>query len=287
MAQLDSYDKIMEVLNKYNFHTKKKYGQNFLIDGDVLEDIVDGADVCGDDTVIEIGPGIGSLTQHLAERAGRVICIELDDRLIPILNDTLSEYDNVKVINVDVLEVDFDKLFEEEGIIGPVKVVANLPYYITTPIILGLLQKDIHFDTITVMVQKEVAERMQAKPGTSDYGALTLAVEFYTDPEILFTVKPESFIPRPKVESAVISLYRKELTDEQRAIAGPLFKTVRAAFNQRRKTLINAIYNAGISEMSKQEMEEAMWDSCITTTWRAEVLTLDDYIKLAEVLKVK
>lgn len=287
MAQLDSYNKIMEVLNKYNFHTKKKYGQNFLIDGDVLEDIVDGADVCGDDTVIEIGPGIGSLTQHLAERAGRVICIELDDRLIPILNDTLSEYDNVKVINVDVLEVDFDKLFEEEGITGPVKVVANLPYYITTPIILGLLQKDIHFDTITVMVQKEVAERMQAKPGTSDYGALTLAVEFYTDPEILFTVKPESFIPRPKVESAVISLYRKELTDEQRAIAGPLFKTVRAAFNQRRKTLINAIYNAGISEMSKQEMEEAMWDSCITTTWRAEVLTLDDYIKLAEVLKVK
>lgn len=287
MPELDNYHKTMEVLNKYDFHFKKKYGQNFLIDSQVLEDIVEGAEVTEYDTVIEIGPGVGSLTQYLAEAAGRVICIELDDRLVPILHDTLSAYDNVTIINDDVLDVDFDKLFEEEKITGPVKFVANLPYYITTPIILGILQKDIPFDSITVMVQKEVAERMQAKPGTSEYGALTLAVEFYTEPEILFTVKPESFVPRPKVESAVITLHRKELTEEQKKIQGPLFRTVRAAFNQRRKTLINAIYNAGISDLSKQEMEDAMWNSCITTTWRAEVLTLDDFIRLTEVLKVK
>ena len=287
MPELDNYHKTMEVLNKYDFHFKKKYGQNFLIDSQVLEDIVEGAEVTEYDTVIEIGPGIGSLTQYLAEAAGRVICIELDDRLVPILHDTLSDYDNVTIINDDVLDVDFDKLFEEEKITGPVKFVANLPYYITTPIILGILQKDIPFDSITVMVQKEVAERMQAKPGASEYGALTLAVEFYTEPEILFTVKPESFVPRPKVESAVITLHRKELTEEQKKIQGPLFRTVRAAFNQRRKTLINAIYNAGISDLSKQEMEDAMWNSCITTTWRAEVLTLDDFIRLTEVLKVK
>lgn len=287
MPELDNYHKTMEVLNKYDFHFKKKYGQNFLIDSQVLEDIVEGAEVTEYDTVIEIGPGVGSLTQYLAEAAGRVICIELDDRLVPILHDTLSDYDNVTIINDDVLDVDFDKLFEEEKITGPVKFVANLPYYITTPIILGILQKDIPFDSVTVMVQKEVAERMQAKPGTSEYGALTLAVEFYTEPEILFTVKPESFVPRPKVESAVITLHRKELTEEQKKIQGPLFRTVRAAFNQRRKTLINAIYNAGISDLSKQEMEDAMWNSCITTTWRAEVLTLDDFIRLTEVLKVK
>ena len=186
MPELDNYHKTMEVLNKYDFHFKKKYGQNFLIDSQVLEDIVEGAEVTEYDTVIEIGPGVGSLTQYLAEAAGRVICIELDDRLVPILHDTLSAYDNVTIINDDVLDVDFDKLFEEEKITGPVKFVANLPYYITTPIILGILQKDIPFDSITVMVQKEVAERMQAKPGTSEYGALTLAVEFYTEPEILF-----------------------------------------------------------------------------------------------------
>ncbi len=287
MPELDNYHKTMEVLNKYDFHFKKKYGQNFLIDSQVLEDIVEGAEVTEYDTVIEIGPGVGSLTQYLAEAAGRVICIELDDRLVPILHDTLSDYDNVTIINDDVLDVDFDKLFEEEKITEPVKFVANLPYYITTPIILGILQKDIPFDSITVMIQKEVAERMQAKPGTSEYGALTLAVEFYTEPEILFTVKPESFVPRPKVESAVITLHRKELTEEQKKIQGTLFRTVRAAFNQRRKTLINAIYNAGISDLSKQEMEDAMWNSCITTTWRAEVLTLDDFIRLTEVLKVK
>ncbi|MDD6550293.1 MAG: 16S rRNA (adenine(1518)-N(6)/adenine(1519)-N(6))-dimethyltransferase RsmA [Lachnospiraceae bacterium] len=287
MPELDNYHKTMEVLNKYDFHFKKKYGQNFLIDSQVLEDIVEGAEVTEYDTVIEIGPGVGSLTQYLAEAAGRVICIELDDRLVPILHDTLSTYDNVTIINDDVLDVDFDKLFKEEKITGPVKFVANLPYYITTPIILGILQKDIQFDSITVMVQKEVAERMQAKPGNSEYGALTLAVEFYTEPEILFTVKPESFVPRPKVDSAVITLHRKELTEEQKKIQGPLFRTVRAAFNQRRKTLINAIYNAGISDLSKQEMEDAMWNSCITTTWRAEVLTLDDFIRLTEVLKVK
>ena len=241
MPELDNYHKTMEVLNKYDFHFKKKYGQNFLIDSQVLEDIVEGAEVTEYDTVIEIGPGVGSLTQYLAEAAGRVICIELDDRLVPILHDTLSDYDNVTIINDDVLDVDFDKLFEEEKITGPVKFVANLPYYITTPIILGILQKDIPFDSITVMVQKEVAERMQAKPGTSEYGALTLAVEFYTEPEILFTVKPESFVPRPKVESAVITLHRKKLTEEQKKIQGPLFRTGRAAFNQRRKTLINDI----------------------------------------------
>lgn len=287
MPELDSFEKTLDVLRKYDFHFKKRLGQNFLIDSSVLENIVEGAEITPEDTVIEIGPGVGTLTQYLAEAAGRVICIELDDRLLPILADTLSAYDNVTIINDDVMDVDFEKLYRDENITGPVKFVANLPYYITTPIILGILQKDIPFDTVTVMVQKEVAERMEATPGNPDYGALSLAVEFYTEPEILFTVKPESFIPRPKVESAVITLHRKELTEEQKAIQGPLFRTIRAAFNQRRKTLINAIYNAGISDLSKKEMEDAMWDSCITTTWRAEVLTLEDFIRLTTVLKVK
>lgn len=282
MADLE-YREMQEVLRKHDFHFKKKYGQNFLIKPDLLHDIVDGAEVTDEDTVVEIGPGVGSLTRVLADRAKQVYAIEVDEKLIPILDETMAGYDNVTIINEDVLKTDLTDIFAQ----GRVKVVANLPYYITTPIILGLLEKDLDFESITVMVQKEVAERMQAKPGTSEYGALTLAVEFYTEPEILFTVKPESFVPRPKVESAVITLHRKELTEEQKKIQGPLFRTVRAAFNQRRKTLINAIYNAGISDLSKQEMEDAMWNSCITTTWRAEVLTLDDFIRLTEVLKVK
>lgn len=322
----------IRILQKYGFNFQKKYGQNFLIDPRVLEKIAAASRVSADDAVIEIGPGIGTLTQYMAYYADRVYAVEIDRSLIPILDDTLSDWDNVKVIQGDIMDLDLEELFAEaasgkageepaeersagcdagkESVgdacsltpqgacsggekrkggsgTGRVRVVANLPYYITTPILMKLLESGLPFASVTVMVQKEVAERMQAKPGTSEYGALTLAVEFYTEPEILFTVKPESFVPRPKVESAVITLHRKELTEEQKKIQGPLFRTVRAAFNQRRKTLINAIYNAGISDLSKQEMEDAMWNSCITTTWRAEVLTLDDFIRLTEVLKVK
>ena len=280
MADLE-YREMQEVLRKHDFHFKKKYGQNFLIKPDLLHDIVDGAEVTDEDTVVEIGPGVGSLTRVLADRAKQVYAIEVDEKLIPILDETMAGYDNVTIINEDVLKADLTDIFAQ----GRVKVVANLPYYITTPIILGLLEKDLDFESITVMVQKEVAERMQAVPGTKDYGALTLAVGYYTDPQILFLVSPDSFMPQPKVGSAVISLKKKELTEQQRSDAKDIFTVVRAAFNQRRKSMVNALSNAGVLGRTKDEITEAVQAAGFDTNVRAEALTLDDFIRLTECLK--
>ena len=280
MADLE-YREMQEVLRKHDFHFKKKYGQNFLIKPDLLHDIVDGAEVTDEDTVVEIGPGVGSLTRVLADRAKQVYAIEVDEKLIPILDETMAGYDNVTIINEDVLKADLTDIFAQ----GRVKVVANLPYYITTPIILGLLEKDLDFESITVMVQKEVAERMQAVPGTKDYGALTLAVGYYTDPQILFLVSPDSFMPQPKVGSAVISLNKKKLTEQQRSDAKDIFTVVRAAFNQRRKSMVNALSNAGVLGRTKDEITEAVQAAGFDTNVRAEVLTLDDFIRLTECLK--
>lgn len=280
MADLE-YREMQEVLRKHDFHFKKKYGQNFLIKPDLLHDIVDGAEVTDEDTVVEIGPGVGSLTRVLADRAKQVYAIEVDEKLIPILDETMAGYDNVTIINEDVLKADLTDIFAQ----GRVKVVANLPYYITTPIILGLLEKDLDFESITVMVQKEVAERMQAVPGTKDYGALTLAVGYYTDPQILFLVSPDSFMPQPKVGSAVISLNKKELTEQQRSDAKDIFTVVRAAFNQRRKSMVNALSNAGVLGRTKDEITEAVQAAGFDTNVRAEALTLDDFIRLTECLK--
>lgn len=280
MADLE-YREMQEVLRKHDFHFKKKYGQNFLIKPDLLHDIVDGAEVTDEDTVVEIGPGVGSLTRVLADRAKQVYAIEVDEKLIPILDETMAGYDNVTIINEDVLKADLTDIFAQ----GRVKVVANLPYYITTPIILGLLEKDLDFESITVMVQKEVAERMQAVPGTKDYGALTLAVGYYTDPQILFPVSPDSFMPQPKVGSAVISLNKKELTEQQRSDAKDIFTVVRAAFNQRRKSMVNALSNAGVLGRTKDEITEAVQAAGFDTNVRAEALTLDDFIRLTECLK--
>lgn len=280
MADLE-YREMQEVLRKHDFHFKKKYGQNFLIKPDLLHDIVDGAEVTDEDTVVEIGPGVGSLTRVLADRAKQVYAIEVDEKLIPILDETMAGYDNVTIINEDVLKADLTDIFAQ----GRVKVVANLPYYITTSIILGLLEKDLDFENITVMVQKEVAERMQAHPGTKDYGALTLAVGYYTDPQILFLVSPDSFVPQPKVGSAVISLKKKELTEQQRSDAKDIFTVVRAAFNQRRKSMVNALSNAGVLGRTKDEITEAVQAAGFDTNVRAEVLTLDDFIRLTECLK--
>lgn len=280
MADLE-YREMQEVLRKHDFHFKKKYGQNFLIKPDLLHDIVDGAEVTDEDTVVEIGPGVGSLTRVLADRAKQVYAIEVDEKLIPILDETMAGYDNVTIINEDVLKTDLTDIFAQ----GRVKVVANLPYYITTPIILGLLEKDLDFWSITVMVQKEVAERMQAQPGTKDYGALTLAVGYYTDPQILFLVSPDSFVPQPKVGSAVISLKKKELTEQQRSDAKDIFTVVRAAFNQRRKSMVNALSNAGVLGRTKDEITEAVQAAGFDTNVRAEALTPDDFIRLTECLK--
>lgn len=280
MADLE-YREMQEVLRKHDFHFKKKYGQNFLIKPDLLHDIVDGAEVTDEDTVVEIGPGVGSLTRVLADRAKQVYAIEVDEKLIPILDETMAGYDNVTIINEDVLKADLTDIFAQ----GRVKVVANLPYYITTPIILGLLEKDLDFESITVMVQKEVAERMQAVPGTKDYGALTLAVGYYTDPQILFLVSPDSFVPQPKVGSAVISLKKKELTEQQRADAKDIFTVVRAAFNQRRKSMVNALSNAGVLGRTKDEITEAVQAAGFDTNVRAEALTPVDFIRLTECLK--
>lgn len=280
MADQD-YRRMQEVLARHDFHFKKKYGQNFLTRPQLLNDIADGAKVTESDTVIEIGPGAGTLTRVLAERAKRVIAIEIDERLIPVLDETLADCDNVTVINADILKLDLDELVSDES----VKVVANLPYYITTPIIMGLLEKNFPFENITVMVQKEVAERMEAVAGSKDYGALSLAVEYYTRPQILFYVPPEYFVPRPKVGSAVISLEKKDLTDQMREQAPDVFTVIRAAFNQRRKSMVNALSNAAVFGAFREEIAGALEAAGLEAGIRAEKLTLDDFIRLTECLK--
>lgn len=277
----------IEVLQKYNFTFQKKFGQNFLIDTHVLDKIINSAEITKDDMVLEIGPGIGTMTQYLACAAGKVVAVEIDKALIPILEDTLSEYDNVRVINEDVLKVDIAKLAEEENGGRPIKVVANLPYYITTPIIMGLFENNVPIKSITVMVQKEVADRMQVGPGTKDYGALSLAVQYYAKPYIVANVPPNCFMPRPKVGSAVIRLDRYEEPQVQVKDEKLMFKIIRASFNQRRKTLANGLKNSAELDYSKETIEEAIVELGKGASVRGEALTLEEFAKLANILSEK
>ncbi|MBQ9701166.1 MAG: 16S rRNA (adenine(1518)-N(6)/adenine(1519)-N(6))-dimethyltransferase RsmA, partial [Lachnospiraceae bacterium] len=252
MATLGIPKNTIEILQKYNFNFQKKFGQNFLIDTRVLEKIIAAAGITPDDMVLEVGPGIGTMTQYLCESAGKVVAVEIDKNLIPILeNDTLKDYDNVRVINEDILKLDINKLVNEENGGKPIKVVANLPYYITTPIVMGLFESHVPIESITIMVQKEVADRMQVGPGTKDYGALSLAVQYYAKPEIVANVPPNCFMPRPNVGSAVIKLTRHEQPPVKVENEALMFKLVRAAFNQRRKTLQNSINNSPELNLSK------------------------------------
>ena len=272
------------VLQKYNFSFQKKFGQNFLIDTHVLDKIIASAEVTKDDMVLEIGPGIGTMTQYLACAAGKVVAVEIDKTLIPILEDTLSEYDNVQIINQDVLKVNLAKLAEEENDGKPIKVVANLPYYITTPIIMGLFENHVPLKSITVMVQKEVADRMQVGPGTKDYGALSLAVQYYAKPYIVANVPPNCFMPRPKVGSAVIRLERYEEPPVQVADEKLMFRIIRASFNQRRKTLVNGLKNSPEIQFSKEEIEAAIETLGKGASVRGEALTLEEFARLSNIL---
>ena len=272
------------VLQKYNFAFQKKFGQNFLIDPRVLEKIIKAAEITEDDCVLEIGPGIGTMTQHLACAAKKVIAVEIDRALIPILQDTLSGWDNVKIINEDVMKVDLAKLAEEENGGKPLKVVANLPYYITTPIIMGLFENHVPLKSITVMVQKEVADRMQVGPGTKDYGALSLAVQYYAKPYIVANVPPNCFMPRPKVGSAVIRLERYEEPPVKVIDEKLMFRIIRASFNQRRKTLANGLKNSAELDFTKEEIAEAITAIGKEPGVRGETLTLDEFARLADEL---
>lgn len=285
MATLGIPQNTIAVLQKYNFNFQKKYGQNFLVDTHVLEKIMDAAQITGDDCVVEIGPGIGTMTQYLAERAGSVVAVEIDRNLIPILQETLSEYDNVTIINEDILKVDLNRIVEEKNGGRPVKVVANLPYYITTPIIMGLFENHVPLQSITIMVQKEVADRMQVGPGTKDYGALSLAVQYYAKPEIVAVVPPNCFIPRPGVASAVIRLTRYEEPPVRVTDEAFLFALIRASFNQRRKTLANGLSNAQNLCLTRERVTEALESMGLSPTVRGEALTLSQFAALSELLK--
>ena len=274
----------IEVLQKYNFSFQKKFGQNFLIDTHVLDKIIQSANITEDDMVLEIGPGIGTMTQYLAQAAGKVITVEIDKNLIPILEDTLSGYDNVRVINEDVLKLDLKKLADEENNGKPVKVVANLPYYITTPIIMGLFENEVPVESITVMVQKEVADRMQTGPGNKDYGALSLAVQYYADPYIVANVPPNCFMPRPKVGSAVIRLTCHQEKPVQVKDEKLMFNIIRASFNQRRKTLANGLKNAATLDFTKEEVEAAIDALGKGASVRGETLTLEEFARLSDLL---
>ena len=274
----------IEVIQKYDFDFQKKFGQNFLIDERVLEKIISAAEVNKDDFVLEIGPGIGTMTQYLAENAREVMAVEIDKNLIPILSDTLSAYDNVSILNADILKVDIAKIVEEKNGGKPVKVVANLPYYITTPIIMGLFESHVPIDSITVMVQKEVADRMQSGPGTKDYGALSLAVQYYAKPYIVANVPPNCFMPRPKVGSAVIRLTRHQNPPVQAKDEKLMFRIIRASFNQRRKTLANGLKNSQELQFTKEQVEQAITECGLPLNIRGEALTLEQFAKLTDIL---
>lgn len=285
MEKLSNPQVTIEIIKKYGFDFQKKYGQNFLIDGRVLEKIMDAAEISREDCVLEIGPGIGTMTQYLAERAGKVIAVEIDGNLIPILNETLRECDNVTIINDDILKLDLEALVGKENQGRPIKVVANLPYYITTPIIMGLFERHVPLDNITVMVQKEVADRMQVGPGTKDYGALSLAVQYYAKPYIVANVPPNCFIPRPNVASAVIRLTRYPEPPVQVNNESLMFRLIRASFNQRRKTLVNGIGNAPEVDFTKEEAAQALEALGFSTTIRGEALTLEEFARLSDELE--
>ena len=284
MANLGNPQETIAVLQRYGFNFQKKYGQNFLIDTHVLDKIIGAAQIGPDDFVLEIGPGIGTMTQYLAEAAREVIAVEIDTKLIPILQDTLKEYDNVTVLNEDILKVDIRKIAEEMNGGKPIKVVANLPYYITTPIIMGLFESEVPLDSITVMVQKEVADRMQVGPGTKDYGALSLAVQYYAEPYIVANVPPNCFIPRPAVGSAVIRLTRYQEKPVKVNDASFMFKIIRASFNQRRKTLQNGLYNSSELRIPKEKTVAALEEMGLTPTIRGEKLSLEEFALLSDIL---
>ena len=280
MANLGIPQNSIDVLQKHKFNIQKKYGQNFLVDTNVLAKIVEAAELTKEDCVLEIGPGLGTMTQYLAERAGEVVAVEIDKNLMPILEETLADYPNVTLINADILKLDINRLAEEKNGGHPLKVVANLPYYITTPIIMGLFESKVPLKSIVVMVQKEVADRMQVGPGTKDYGALSLAVQYYAKPQIVANVPPNCFIPRPNVGSAVIRLTRYEeppvQANEQR-----MFALIRAAFNQRRKTLANAVSNAPDLGLSREQVVQALEKMELSPTIRGEALTLEQFAALS------
>lgn len=284
MATLGIPQNTIAVLQKYHFNFQKKYGQNFLIDTHVLEKIIAAAGVTKDDFVLEIGPGIGTMTQYLCENAGEVAAVEIDANLIPILSETLSEYDNVTVINEDILKMDINRLAEEKNDGRPIKVVANLPYYITTPIIMGLFESHVPIDSITIMVQKEVADRMQVGPGTKDYGALSLAVQYYAKPEIIANVPPNCFMPRPNVGSAVIRLTRHDRVPVQVEDEKLMFQLIRASFNQRRKTLANGLSNSPNIKLSKEVIQESITELGLPITVRGEALTLEQFAELSNII---
>ena len=279
--KLSDPKKTIEVIQKYQFAFQKRFGQNFLIDAHVLEKIVSAAGITKDDCVLEIGPGIGTMTQYLAESAGQVIAVEIDTNLLPILTDTLKDYSNVKVINQDILKVDINELVKEYNNGRPIKVVANLPYYITTPIIMGLFESNVPIDNITVMVQKEVADRMQVGPGSKAYGALSLAVQYYASPYIVANVPPNCFIPRPNVGSAVIRLTRYQEPPVQVKDPKLMFKLIRASFNQRRKTLQNGLNNSPEISFSKEEITKAIESLGVSPSVRGEALSLEQFAQLA------
>lgn len=284
MTTLGSPRGTLEILKKYNFNFQKRFGQNFLIDSHILTKIVESAGITREDFVLEIGPGIGTMTQYLAESAGEVAAVEIDKSLIPILADTLSAYDNVTVINEDILKVDIERLVQEKNRGKPIKIVANLPYYITTPIIMGLFESHVPLKSVTVMVQKEVADRMQVGPGTKDYGALSLAVQYYARPEVIAYVSPACFIPKPNVGSAVIRLDRYEKPPVETEDEAFLFAVIKAAFNQRRKTLANGLANAGELGVTRQQAQEALLRMQLSPSIRGEALTLREFADLSNLL---
>lgn len=287
MATLGIPQNTIAILQKYQFHFQKKFGQNFLIDTHVLEKIMDVSEITAEDFVLEIGPGIGTMTQYLCERAKEVVAVEIDRNLIPILEDTLSEYENVTVRNEDILKVDIRKLAVERGGGRPIKVVANLPYYITTPIIMSLFESHVPIEGITIMVQKEVADRMQALPGTKDYGALSLAVQYYASPKIVANVPPNCFMPRPKVGSAVIRLTRHTVPIVSVEDEKLMFCLIRASFNQRRKTLANGLSNASEIRLPKEIIQESIRELGVPETIRGEALSLEQFAVFSNIIKRK
>lgn len=284
MANLGIPKNTIEILQKYNFVFQKRFGQNFLVDVRILDKIIGAAEITKDDCVLEVGPGIGTMTQYLCENARKVIAVEIDKALIPILEDTLSAYDNVMVINEDILKVDINKLVEEENGGRPIKVVANLPYYITTPIIMGLFESHVPIESITIMVQKEVADRMKVGPGSKDYGALSLAVQYYAEPEIVTFVPANCFMPRPNVGSSVIKLTRHKEVPVQVKDEKLMFKIIRASFNQRRKTLQNSICNSPELSFTKEQVVNALNAMGLSETIRGEAMSLEQFAKFSNII---
>ena len=282
MATLGNRRSTAEIIEKYHFSFQKKFGQNFLVDSSILDRIIESAQITKEDCVLEIGPGIGTMTQRLAEEAGAVVAVEIDRNLLPVLADTLSVYENVTVINADILKLDLNRIVEEHNGGRPIKVVANLPYYITTPIIMALFEKKVPLHSVTIMVQKEVADRMRVGPGTKDYGALSLAVQYYAKPEIVTKVPAGCFMPKPNVDSAVIRLTRYEKPPVEVEDETWLFAVIRASFNQRRKTLANGLANAGYPGIGRRQVEEVLSAMGLAAAVRGETLTLEQFAELSD-----